>query len=71
MLMLDVATKNIDEFVMKNSNGASWRIITIGIKIDTKHSFEYLVSSISKKTNQKWNAFVRIVTYLYHNKRKC
>ena len=48
---------NIGEFVINNSNEEK----LLGIKIDTKLSFENHVSSLCKKASQKLHALARIV----------
>ena len=43
----------------------------LGIKFDTKLSFENHVSSLCKKATQKLHALARIVNYMEVDKRKC
>ena len=57
---------NIGEFVINNSNEEK----LLGIKIDTKLSFENHVSSLCKKASQKLHALARIVNYMDLSKRK-
>ena len=57
---------NIREFAKNNSNGEK----LLGIKIDTKLSFENHVSSLCKKASQKLHALARIVNYMDLSKRK-
>ena len=57
---------NIEEFVINNSNEEK----LLGIKIDTKLSFENHVSSLCKKASQKLHALARIVNYMDLSKRK-
>ena len=66
-----VATKNavsanIEEFVINNSNEEK----LLGIKIDTKLSFENHVSSLCKTASQKLHALARIVNYMDLSKHK-
>ena len=66
-----VATKNavsanIEEFVINNSNEEK----LLGIKIDTKLSFENHVSSLYKKASQKIHTLARIVNSMDLSKRK-
>ena len=58
---------NIGEFVINNSNEEK----LLGIKIDTKLSFENHVSSLCKKASQKLHALTRIANYVDLRKRKC
>ena len=50
---------NIGKFVINNSNEEK----LLGIKIDTKFSFENHVSSLCKKASQKLHTLARIVNY--------
>ena len=43
----------------------------LGIKFDTKLSFENHVISLCKKATQKLHALARIVNYMEFDKRKC
>ena len=56
----------IGKFVISNSNEEK----LLGIKIDTKLSFENHVSSLCKKASQKLHALARIVNYMDLSKRK-
>ena len=55
-----------EEFVINNSNEEK----LLGIKIDTKLSFENHVSSLCKKASQKLHALARIVNFMDLGKRK-
>ena len=56
----------IGKFVISNSNEEK----LLGIKIDTKLSFENHVSSLCKKASQKLHALARIVNFMDLGKRK-
>ena len=58
---------NIEEFAVNNSNEEK----LLGIKTDTKLSFENHVSSLCKNTSQKLHALTRIVNYMDLSKRRC
>ena len=58
---------NIQELVINNSNEEK----LLGIKIDTKLSFENHVSYLCKKASQKLHALARIVNYMDLSRRKC
>ena len=62
-----VVSANIAEFVINNSKEEK----PLGIKIDTKLSFENHVSSLCKKASQKLHALARIVNCMDLSKRKC
>ena len=62
----NAVSANIREFAKNNSNGEK----LLGIKIDTKLSFENHVSSLCKKASQKLHALARIVNYMDLSKRK-
>ena len=57
---------NINGFQITNSNEEK----LLGIKVDSKLSFENHVSSLSKKASQKLHALTRIVNYMNLSKRK-
>ena len=59
-------TAKIREFVVKNSREEK----LLGVKIDTKLSFENHVSSLCKKTSQKLHALARVVNFKDLAKRK-
>ena len=58
---------NIERFVLNDSNEERF----LGIKIDTKLSFENHVSSLCKKTSQKLHSIARIGNNMDLSKRKC
>ena len=58
---------NMEDFVISNSNEEK----LLGIKIDTKFSFENHVSSLCKKASQKLHTLARVVNYMDLSKRKC
>ena len=57
---------NINGFQIKNSTEER----LLGIKFDSKLSFENHVSSLCKKASQKLHALTRIVNYMNLSKRK-
>ena len=66
-LFLRTFVINIYEFVINNSNEEK----ILGMKIDTRLSFESHVSSLCKQASQKLHALARIVNYMDLSKRKC
>ena len=58
-------TAKIGEFDVKNS-----REKLLGVKIDSKLSFENHVSSLCKKASQKLHALARVVNFMDLAKRK-
>ena len=62
----DAVPANIREFVINNSNEEK----LLGVKIDTKLSFQNHVSSLFKKASQKLHALARIVNFMNLGKRK-
>ena len=60
-----VVPAKIEEFDVKNSRGEK----LLGVKIDTKLSFENYVSSLCKKASQKLHALARIVNFMDLAKR--
>ena len=66
-LFLRTFVINIYEFVINNSNEEK----ILGMKIDTRLSFENHVSSLCKQASQKLHALARIVNYMDLSKRKC
>ena len=61
----DVIAK-IGEFDFKNSKEEN----LVGVKINTKLSFEFRVSSLCKKTSRKLHALARVVFFMDLAKRK-
>ena len=59
-------TAKIGKFDVKNSREEK----LLGVKIDTKPSFENHVSSLCKKTSQKLHALARVVNFMDLAKRK-
>ena len=59
-------TAKIGEFDVKNSREEK----LLGVKIDSKFSFENHVSSLCKKASQKLHAFARVVNFMDLVKRK-
>ena len=57
---------NINEFEIESSNKEK----LIGISIDTRLSFEYHITSLCKKVNQKLHALARIAHYVHFEKRR-
>ena len=60
-----VVPAKIEELDVKNSRGEK----LLGVKIDTKLSFENYVSSLCKKASQKLHALARIVNFMDLAKR--
>ena len=58
---------NNGEFVINNGNEEK----LLGIKIDTKLSFENHISSLCKTVSQKLHALAIILNYMGLSKRKC
>ena len=59
-------TAKIGEFNVKNSREEK----LLGVKIDSKLSFENHVSSLCKKASQKLHALARVVNFIDLAKRK-
>ena len=59
-------TSKIGEFDVKNSREEKF----LGVKIDSKLSFEHHVSSLCKKASQKLHALARVVNFMDLAKRK-
>ena len=59
-------TAKIGEFDVKNSREEK----LLGVKIDSKLSFENHVSSLCKKASQKLHALARVVNFMDLAKRK-
>ena len=59
-------TFKIGEFDVKNSREEK----LLGVKIDSKLSFENHVSSLCKKASQKLHAFARVANFMDLAKRK-
>ena len=59
-------TAKIGEFDVKNSREEK----LLGVKIDSKLSFEHHVSSLCKKASQKLHALARVVNFMDLAKRK-
>ena len=57
---------NINEFEIESSNKEK----LLDISIDTRLSFEYHITSLCKKANQKLHALGRIVHYMHFEKRR-
>ena len=62
---IDVTAK-IEEFDVKNSREENF----LGVKIDSKLSFQNHVSSPCKKSSQKLHALARVVNFMDLSKRK-
>ena len=62
---IDVTAK-IGEFDVKNSSEEK----LLGVKIDSKLSFQNHVSSLCKKASQKLHALARVVNFMDLAKRK-
>ena len=56
--------------LVTNKSAVSANIEDFVIKIDTKLSFENIVSSLCKKASQKLHALAKIVNYMDLSKRK-